>query len=267
MESFSFGSYAPGTSVVHRMDPRTKLLGGLVFLLASLASSTFCGLAPIAVFVLATFVAAHISAGRALRSLAPLLAIVVVVGALSLFANHSGRILWQLGTLQISEGSLSSSAFRVCRLTLIMCGMNLITLTTTTLDLTAGFERLLAPLARIGVPAHELGMMMGIALRFMPQFATEFRATRDAQVSRGARVAGGPLGSVRYLLSVIVPLFASVFRHAETLANAMDARCYHGEQGRTRLHPLAYGAPEAMAAAALAVLVVAVVALRVFGIG
>lgn len=119
--------------------------------------------------------------------MAPLLAIVVVVAVLNLFSDQSGRILWQFGFLQISEGSLRSAAFMACRLSLMMAGMSAITLTTPTLDLTAGFERLLAPLARVGLPAHELGMIMGIALRFMPQFATEMKQTADAQASRGAR--------------------------------------------------------------------------------
>ena len=165
-----------------------------------------------------------------------------------MFTDQSGRILWQLGFLQISEGSLRSAAFMACRLTLMMAGMSAITLTTPTLDLTAGFERLLAPFARVGLPAHELGMIMGIALRFMPQFATEMKQTADAQASRGARVTGGPLGGVRMLGSVAIPLFTGVFRHAETLSAAMDARCYHGEQGRTRLHALAFRRGDALAA-------------------
>lgn len=194
--------------------------------------------------------------------MAPLLAIVVVVAVLNLFSDQSGRILWQLGFLQVSEGSLRSAAFVACRLTLMMAGMSAITLTTPTLDLTAGFERLLAPFARVGLPAHELGMIMGIALRFMPQFATEMKQTADAQASRGARVTGGPLGGVRMLGSVAIPLFTGVFRHAETLSAAMDARCYHGEQGRTRLHALTFGRGDALAAVAMALLVTCVVVIN-----
>ena len=181
---------------------------------------------------------------------------------LNLFSDQSGRILWQLGFLQISEGSLHSAVFMACRLTLMMAGMSAITLTTPTLDLTAGFERLLAPFARVGLPAHELGMIMGIALRFMPQFATEMKQTADAQASRGARVTGGPLGGVRMLGSVAIPLFTGVFRHAETLSAAMDARCYHGEQGRTRLHALAFGRGDALAAVVTALLLICVIVIN-----
>ena len=246
MEAFSFGSYYPGDSAIHRLDPRTKLLLGFVFLITTLTVSGFRGLAPVAIFVVLIYAVSRVPVRRVLSSMAPLLAIVVVVAVLNLFTDQSGRILWQLGFLQISEGSLRSAAFMACRLTLMMAGMSAITLTT--LDLTAGFERLLAPFARVGLPAHELGMIMGIALRFMPQFATEMKQTADAQASRGARVTGGPLGGVRMLGSVAIPLFTGVFRHAETLSAAMDARCYHGEQGRTRLHALAFRRGDALAA-------------------
>lgn len=256
MEAFSFGSYYPGDSAIHRLDPRTKLLLGFVFLITTLTVNSFRGLVPVAIFVVLIYTVSRVPARRVLSSMAPLLAIVAVVAVLNLFSDQSGRSLWQLGFLQISEGSLYSAAFMACRLTLMMAGMSAITLTTPTLDLTAGFERLLAPFARVGLPAHELGMIMGIALRFMPQFATEMKQTADAQASRGARVTGGPLGSVA------IPLFTGVFRHAETLSAAMDARCYHGEQGRTRLHALAFGRGDALAAMVTALLLICVIVIN-----
>lgn len=258
-EAFSFGSYYPGTGVLHRLDPRTKLIGGLAFLIIALLARDFAALGVIAVFTAILYALSQVPAGRALRSLAPLLAIVAVVSLLNLFTNQSGRVLFQLAFIQVSEGSLYSFAFTAVRMLLMMCGMSLVTMTTMTLDLTHAVEWALAPLARFGVPSHELGMMLGIALRFMPQFATELQTTYRAQVSRGARVASGPLGAVRMLSSVSVPLFASIFRHAETLSDAMDARCYHGEQGRTRLHPLHFSRADALAVLALAALACAVI--------
>ena len=263
MEAFSFGSYYPGDSAIHRLDPRTKLLLGFVFLITTLTVSSFRGLVPVAIFVVLIYTVSRVPAASR----------PVIDGAAAgdrrrwsrcstLFSDQSGRILWQLGFLQISEGSLRSAAFMACRLTLMMAGMSAITLTTPTLDLTAGFERLLAPFARVGLPAHELGMIMGIALRFMPQFATEMKQTADAQASRGARVTGGPLGGVRMLGSVAIPLFTGVFRHAETLSAAMDARCYHGEQGRTRLHALAFGRGDALAAVVTALLLICVIVIN-----
>ncbi len=263
MEAFSFGSYYAGTSFVHKLDPRTKLLAGFGFLFLALASHTFAALGVLAAGILIAYLASHVPARYAARSVAPLLVLVALVSILSLFTEQSGRTLFQLGIIQISEGSLYTAGFTACRMFLMMSGMSLVTMTTTTLDLTQAVEVLLMPLTRIGFPAHEVGMILGIALRFMPQFATELSQTYQAQVSRGAKVASGPLGSLRFLASISIPLFASVFRHAETLAAAMDARCYHGEQGRTRLHPLRFNTGDAVAAGFMVALAVALIAVIV----
>ena len=252
--AFSFGSYYPGSGPLYRLDPRTKLLGGIAFMVIALAARGV-----LAASVVALYLVSGVPAGRAARSVAPLLAIVAVVSVLNLFTGQGGAVLVRLGPLAISEGGVRLFAFTGLRTLLMMCAMSLVTLTTLTLDLTSAVERLLAPLGRFGFPAHEVGMMLGIALRFMPQLAAELQTTYRAQVSRGARAAAGPLGAVRMLSSVSVPLFASIFRHAETLSQAMDARCYHGEQGRTRMHPLRFGARDAVAAALLVALAVAVV--------
>lgn len=255
METFSFGSYYAGRSFVHRLDPRTKLLAGFGFLFIALASHSFPALAVLAVGIGISYAMAHIPAHYAARSVAPLLVLVAFVAILTLFTEQSGRTLFHIGFIQISEGSVYSCCFIACRMFLMMCGMSLVTMTTTTLDLTQAVELLLMPLARVGFPAHEIGMILGIALRFMPQFATELSQTYQAQVSRGAKVASGPLGSLEFLSSISIPLFASVFRHAETLASAMDARCYHGEMGRTRLHPLRFCASDAVVAVFMVVLI------------
>ena len=247
MSGFSFGSYYPQESPVHRMDPRVKLVLGLCFLIVSLTGSTWLSLAVSAAFVVACYALSRVPLRRAVRSVAPLMGIVVLVALLRLFTDQGGDLLWACGPMHIYEAGAASAAFTVVRLTLMMAGMSLVTLTTPTLDLTAGFERLMMPFARFGLPAHELGMMLGLALRFMPQLADELKATYDAQVSRGAKRAGGPVAMLRMLTSLTVPLFAGVFRHAEALSAAMDARCYHGEQGRTRLHPLRCGRIDAVA--------------------
>ncbi len=254
MQAFSFGSYYPGTGPLYRMDPRAKLLVGFAFLALVLAARSFAALAVVAAAVLAVYLASRIPLRHAVRSMAPVAGLIVIVGVLNLFTQHSGATLWQLAFLRITEGSLRAASFLACRLALMMAGMNLVALTTPSLDLTAGFERILSPFARFGVPAHELGMMLGIAFRFMPQFADELHATADAQASRGARSSKSPLAPVRMLASLTIPLLASVFRHAESLSAAMDARCYHGEEGRTRLYPLAFGRVDACAVALVAAL-------------
>ena len=135
---------------------------------------------------------------------------------------------------------MHQALFIAIRLTMLLLGVSLLTLATTTLDLTDGFERLLEPFKRFGLPAHELSMMMGIALRFLPQFAIELRTIYRAQISRGANFGKGPKGGVAMMTSLIVPLFTSAFRHAETLSLGMDARCYHGGENRTRLKELSF---------------------------
>ncbi len=262
-EVFSFGSYYPGESPLHKCDARAKLGLGFVFLVVALLARDFAGLAVIAVFVGMLYAVSRIPFGKAMRSLAPLMAIALICALLNLFVDQSGTTLFKWGIIEISTGSVRSCLFIGCRIILMMMGMSLITMTTTTLDLTAAFERLLGPLARIGVPAHELGMIMGIALRFMPQFATELSNVYHAQISRGAALDGSPVKGLRMLSSVAIPLFASVFRHAETLSAAMDARCYHGEVGRTRLHPLHYSKYDAYALVAFAALVAGVIAANI----
>ncbi len=257
--SFSFGSYYPGASVLHRLDPRTKLLAGIALIAAALLAADFVSLAVVAVFVLGFYLLSRIPFGSAMRSLAPLLAIVVIASILNLFLVQGGDVLFSWWFITISEGGVYSCAFIASRLVLMMAGMSLVTLTTTTIDLTEGFERLLAPFARFGLPAHELGMILGIALRFMPQFADELVCIYRAQISRGAGFANSPSRGVRMLSSLIVPLFSSAFRRAETLAFAMDARCYHGAQGRTRLHPLHFAGTDGAAA----VVCIAMIALTV----
>ena len=175
---------------------------------------------------------------------------------------QGGTTLFQLGPIQISEYGIYMAVFISLRLTVLLLSGSLLTLTTTTLDITEAFERLLGPLARIGVPAHEFALILGIALRFLPQFAEELHTIRAAQLSRGAKLATSPTKSgIAGLTSLLVPLFTSAFRHADTLASAMDARCYHGAQGRTRLDPLAFGRNDACAALLLACLFAAVLAL------
>ncbi|MEE0845430.1 MAG: energy-coupling factor transporter transmembrane protein EcfT [Eggerthellaceae bacterium] len=243
------GRYWPGDSPVHHMDPRAKLVGAFAFMVIVFVAQTFIGLAACAVFAIVFFAAARIPLGKALSSIAPLAFIVVITALLNVFFMQGGQVLFEWWTIRISEGGLVQAAFVSCRLVLLLLGMSLLTLTTPALDLTDAFEHLLAPLARVGVPAHELSMMMGIALRFLPQFAQELSIVYRAQISRGATFSKGRL---RMLLSLMVPLFASAFRHAETLSAAMESRCYHGGAGRTRLHPMALSRNDAVAACMLA---------------
>ncbi len=265
MNVFSFGSYYPGDSPLHRADPRGKLLLGCAFIVIVLCARTVAALGVVALFVAAFYLLARIPLGNAARSLAPLLFIVVVASILNLFVVQEGPVLIEWAFIRITQGGVFACLFIAARLVLMMLGMSLITMTTMTLDLTEALERLLSPFARFGLPAHELGMIMGIALRFLPQFASELVTIYHAQISRGAALADTPVKGVRMLSSLMVPLFTSAFRHAETLSAAMDARCYHGGIGRSRLHPLRFSAIDGAAVAVLVCMAIGVGLANIFG--
>lgn len=257
--AFSFGSPYPGTSFIHRLDPRAKLLFGCIYMAAVLAAKDFIELGVIALFICVAYAISRIPFGNAMKSLAPLLFIALFAAVLNLFTNHEGAPVLDLAFIHITSGGLRACAFVAARITLMMLGMSLVTMTTMTLDLTEGIERILGRFARFGMPAHEIGMIFGIALRFLPQFATEFVTIRHAQVSRGADLANSPVKGLRMVSALLIPLFTSVFRHAETLSAAMDARCYHGAEGSTDMHPLSYGRRDAIALVVLVALLVAVI--------
>lgn len=259
-----FGRYWEADSPVHRLDPRTKILATVLFIVIIFCASNFASLGLITLCTLGFFLLARIPLLQALRSIAPLAFIVVLTALFNLFYTQSGAVLVDWGWCSITEGGVWQSVFIAVRLTLLLLSGSLLTLTTTSLDITEALERLLSPLARVGVPAHEFSLVMGIALRFLPQFAIEFRTIRAAQLARGATLATSPVkGGLAGLTSLLVPLFASAFRHADTLSAAMDARCYHGANGRTRLNPLHYGAADACAIAVLFALLGATLSINV----
>ena len=255
------GQNWPAASAGHARAPRVKFSLPLGLRAAVFCAATPLALAVAALFVVGFYVAARIPLLRVLGSLAPLLVLVALTAVLNVLFVQGGEVYFQWGIICISEKGLQSAAFIGCRLFLLLMGMSLLTLTTTTLDITAAFEHLMAPLARIGVPAHELGMILGIALRFLPQFMTELGIIYRAQVSRGAHFNLNPFtGGVRTLTALMIPLFTSAFRHAETLSAAMEARCYHGGAGRTRLVPLRLAWRDGAGCAALVCMTAAVIA-------
>ncbi len=246
------GQYWPEESLVHAMDPRVKFILSLVLMVAVFCAATPVSLAVAALFVVGFYAASRIPLLQAVRAIGPLLVLVVLTALLNVLFVQGGQVYFEFGIICISEKGLQSAA---------LMGMSLLTLTTTTLDITAAFERLLAPLSRIGVPAHELGMILGIALRFLPQFMTELGTIYRAQKSRGATFTANPFrGGIQSLTALLIPLFTSAFRHAETLSLAMEARCYHGGEGITRLAPLRLTWRDAVGSAALALMIACVIA-------
>lgn len=257
-----FGRYWEAKSPVHRLDPRTKIIGTLLLIVTVFCAGNFAALGFVAICMAAFFAMSRVPLLQALRSIAPLSFIILLTAVFNLFYIQGGAVYVDWGWCAISEEGVRQAAFVAVRLTLLLLSGSLLTLTTSSLDITEALERLLSPLARIGVPAHEFSLVLGIALRFLPQFAEEFKTIRAAQLSRGAKLATSPVrGGFAGLTSLLVPIFASAFRHADTLSYAMDARCYHGAVGRTRLNPLAYARRDAIAVAALVALLAAALAL------
>ncbi|MFR2586962.1 MAG: CbiQ family ECF transporter T component [Adlercreutzia equolifaciens] len=248
-------------SLVHAMDPRVKFILSFVLMAAVFCAATPLSLAVAALFIVGFYAASRIPLLQAIRAIGPLLVLVVLTALLNVLFVQGGHVYFEFGIICISEKGLQSAVFIGCRLLLLLMGMSLLTLTTTTLDITAAFERLMAPLSRIGVPAHELGMILGIALRFLPQFMTELGIIYRAQKSRGAHFNANPFrGGIQSLTALLIPLFTSAFRHAETLSAAMEARCYHGGVGTTRLEPLRLTWRDAVGTAALLLMIAAVIA-------
>ena len=263
---FIFGRYVSGASVVHALDARCKLTLLLLFMVAGIVTTTPVGLVLCASFTLAAYACARIPARVAAASVAPLLIIVIFTALANLFFVQGGATLWSAGPLSITEHGAYQAFFMSVRLIILLFGACLVTMTTTSLDITDALERMLWPFARFGLPAHELAMIAGIALRFLPQFALEFQSTRAAHISRGASFTKGSLRERAHAISALfVPLFTSAFRHADTLASGMDARCYHGAMGRTHLHESAFHARDAVACTLTALLLAAVIACRILG--
>ncbi|NPD31106.1 energy-coupling factor transporter transmembrane protein EcfT [Eggerthellaceae bacterium zg-1084] len=249
------GNYWPGTSLIHRMDPRAKLLATLALILIAFTAQSFAALGVLTLFTLGVIMVAELPIRGVLRSIAPLIFFSVLTALLNLFWTQGGEVLVRLGPIAISEAGVRSAAFFGYRMLVLLVEVSLLTLTTRSLDISEAFERVGGPLKRLRVPVHELGMMMGIALRFLPQLAFEARSIYQAQLSRGADLTSGRgAARLRGMGAVIVPLFTGALRHAETLSYAMDARCYHGADGRTRLHPLTFDRIDLACPAVLALL-------------
>ena len=256
-----FGRYWSGESTVHALDPRTKVAGTLVFVIATFCAGNFPALGLVAVFLAAVIACSRIPLVQVLRSIAPLAFIIVLTVLFNLFFVQGGTTYISAGPLFVSHDGVRSAVFIGIRLTLLLAGGSLLTLTTTTLDVTHAFESLLEPLSHLRVPTHEFALVMGIALRFVPQFAEELAIVRAAQTARGAKLSTSVVkGGLAGIASLVVPLFASAFRHADTLSAAMDSRCYHGGVGRGRLNPLAFGRRDAVAACALTALLAGTIA-------
>ena len=238
LKDITIGQYFPGNSAVHRLDPRFKIIITAVFIVSLFCADNFLGLLISCIFMLISFLISQIPMKLMMKSIKPIIPIIIFTTVLNLFFLD-GVTLFKLGFLKITYEGVRTSVFMIIRIVALIMGSSLLTYTTSPITLTDAIERLMSPLAKIHLPVHELAMMMTIALRFIPTLIEETDKIMSAQKARGADMESGNLMQrAKALTPILIPLFVSAFRRAEELALAMECRCYHGGDGRTRLKEL-----------------------------
>ena len=239
MRDMTFGQYFPGNSLLHRMDPRMKLALTLLFIVLVFLPQNWWGVLLVVAFLGLVVALSRLPVKMLLKSVKPVLFLVLFTALLNVLYVHEGTTLVKWGFFHVTTGGLNNAAFIAVRIITLILGSSLLTYTTTPTALTDGIERLLSPLKVVRVNPHELAMMMTIALRFIPTLMEETDKIMAAQKARGADMeSGGLLHRVKALVPILIPLFVSSFRRAYDLAMAMECRCYQGGKGRTRMKVL-----------------------------
>ncbi len=235
LKDITIGQYFPGKSIIHRLDARTKIILIFIFIISLFVAGNMYGYLICGTFMLMALGLSRVPVKYIFKGLRPLLIILLLTIFVNMFMV-GGEILYSLGPLDITREGIYQAARMASRLILLVTGASLLTLTTSPIALTDGIENLLAPMRRLGVPAHELAMMMTIALRFIPTLLDEADRIMKAQMARGADFESGNLVKrAKNLIPLLVPLFISAFRRADELALAMESRCYRGGKNRTRM--------------------------------
>lgn len=239
LKDITLGQYLPGNSAVHRLDPRTKIFLVLAFIITLFAVNSFICYALLGFFLFAVIKAASIPFKMVLKSIKPLLFFLIFTAVINLFMTNGEHVLFQWRFITITAEGIVITVKMAFRLIFLVAGTSVLTYTTSPITLTDGIESLLKPLSAIKVPAHEIAMMMTIALRFIPVIIDETDKIMKAQSARGSDFETGSLMQrARALVPVLVPLFISAFKRAEDLAVAMECRCYRGGSGRTKMKEL-----------------------------
>ena len=247
LKDITLGQYFPGNSLLHRFDPRSKILFTVLFIAAIFLCKGLVSYGITLLILLMMIGISKVQPRVFLKGMKPVVFIVVCTAILNLFYT-SGTVLWSWGILKITEEGIWKAGFMVLRILMLIACTLLLTYTTSPILLTDGLEKLLRPLKKLNFPVHELSMMMSIALRFIPTLIEETDKIISAQKARGANFDDGNLFQrAKAMVPLLVPLFVSSFRRADELATAMECRCYHGGQGRTKLHQLHYHRRDAIA--------------------
>ena len=266
LKDITLGQYFPGNTPIHRLDPRTKLIWVVLYIVALFSAQWLLTYGLVLALLITVVALSKIQFKVILKSMKPLLFIILLTGLLNLFYTQ-GTPLVSFWIFTITREGIFSAVFMVLRISMLITGTFMLTYTTSPISLTDGLERLLGPLKRIKVPVHELTMMMCIALRFIPTLIEETDKIISAQKARGADFETGSIfARAKALIPVLVPLFISSFRRADELAVAMECRCYHGGEGRTRLKELSYRRVDYVVLAGGLIFVAAIIVLANLGL-
>jgi len=263
LKDITLGQFFPGNTIVHRLDPRVKLIISLVYITALFMAKGLLGYALMLAVLLTCLALSRIKPAAVVRGLRPVFIILLITVLLNVFFVKGDTILFEYRFIVISLEGVLTAVFMAARLMMLIIGTFLLTYTTSPISLTDGLERMLNPLKKIKLPIHELAMMMSIALRFIPALIEETDKIMSAQKARGADFeTGGLIKRAKAVIPLVVPLFISAFRRADELATAMESRCYHGGEGRTRMKVLKAEARDYLALLYGAVIIAAVILLR-----
>ena len=267
LKDITLGQYFPGTSIIHRLDPRTKLIMLVTYIVALFMAKGWLGYALMFAFLVWVVKKSTIPPKSIVKGMKPLVMILIFTGVLNLFFTQEGTLLVDVWVIKIYSGGLSRALMMMVRILMLISCTFLLTYTTSPIALTDGLEALMGPLKKIGVPVHELSMMMCIALRFIPTLIEETDKIMCAQKARGADFENGSIiDRAKALVTILVPLFISAFRRADELATAMECRCYHGDEGRTKMKLLRYKRNDFCAFGVGIALMIVICALRRFGL-
>ena len=266
LRDITLGQYFPGDSIVHRLDARSKLIAVVLFIAAIFSADSYAGYALMIVATGGMIALSRIPLGSIVRGLKPVMVIIIFTAVLNMFFTP-GTELFHVWKITVTREGVVRAVFMVLRISILIAGTFLLTYTTPPIALTDGMERLFNPLKKLHVPVHEMAMMMSMALRFIPTLIEETDKIMSAQRARGADFETGSLiQRAKALLPLLVPLFVSAFRRADELAVAMESRCYHGGEGRTRMKQLVWHTRDTLALLAMLLLLAAVIVLRHFGV-
>lgn len=241
IRDITIGQYYPAKSLIHRLDPRVKIVCTLLFLISLFVQNSVLGYAFATVFLAVVVKTSKVPLKFIVKGLKAVVILLLFTVLMNLFLTTGGEVLVSFWVLRITENGLRTSVFMAVRLIYLIMGSSIMTFTTTPNSLTDGLESVLYPLNKLNVPVHEVAMMMSIALRFIPILLEETDKIMKAQIARGADLESGNLiQKTKAMVPILVPLFVSAFRRANDLAMAMESRCYHGGEGRTKMKPLVY---------------------------